>query len=273
MRIENLNYWEEFEPKVNEIIVENSPESKPKLISPSRILSRGQGDSDWTLKTTLERYIQKQYSIYDYLKISTRIASEVESFTDIDFKIPKFDQILSEMNENSSALHLHLPVYDYWTYLRHNGFPSPLLDWTYSPYIAAFFAFNDEANSERCAVFIYIEQPSGVKSYRGSDPRINVFGPYVKTHKRHFLQQSWYSVAVQGALNVPDPVDYSKQQIISHEEILKSKKKDQDIIIKLTLPRSERKSVLNYLNKYNINLFSLFQTEESLLKTIANKEL
>lgn len=32
--------------------------------------------------------------------------------------------------------------YGFMTRLRHHGFPSPLLDWPQSPYIAAFFAFN-----------------------------------------------------------------------------------------------------------------------------------
>jgi len=36
-----------------------------------------------------------------------------------------------------------LPAYEFMAYLRHNGFPSPLLDWTRSPYVAAYFAFRD----------------------------------------------------------------------------------------------------------------------------------
>ena len=58
-----------------------------------------------------------------------------------------------------------------------------------------------------------------------------------------------------------------------HEDVFAENKEDQDKLLKFYIPISERDKILNKLEQRNINAYSLFESEESLMETLSFKEI
>ncbi len=274
----NLDNWEQFEETLNNVHPSNGQSEQRSL------LFRGQSNSEWYLHTTLERwtFLDKissreilKMQFIDYYDIILSIRTEIETFTGTSWTIPpQYRVIEKEMDgQNYDLIGSELPfgrtpAYEYMAYLRHHGFPSPLLDWTRSPYIAAYFAFSKAVDSKN--VSIYMLSEGRFKQVSNEGGRIYRLGSNVKVHRRHVLQQSEYTMS----LFLEEKTGW---WIIGHDDIF-TPDKFGDVppnfeLTKFVIPSIERRKVLTLLDEHNLNAFSLFGSEESLMETMAIRKL
>jgi hypothetical protein len=95
---------------------------------------RGQADANWWLKPSIELF-------RDSLKVP------VCQYSVIDLEkqfLYQFQSIASQFLENLPGLDEHL---EWLAVLQHYGTPTRLLDWTYSPTVAAYFALREVPHS------------------------------------------------------------------------------------------------------------------------------
>jgi len=105
----------------------------------SQLWFRGQSDSNHAIETTLDRQ---------------------RKFRDDAERNDTIDILLSEFKKEAIRTGLafsHLPDGDALELLaRHHGLPSPLLDWTESPFIASYFAFEGATRTGSSAVAVWV---------------------------------------------------------------------------------------------------------------------
>jgi hypothetical protein len=108
----NYRTWDDFKSKLQGDLSEGAGAND------STFIFRGQGNDEWPLKTSFARE-------FNIAEATTR--SDLQDALKACFK----EQMrLAEGDEDNAT----------WSHGQHHGLPTPLLDWTLSPYVAAFFA-------------------------------------------------------------------------------------------------------------------------------------
>jgi len=227
--------------------------------------SAGQADESWELHTTLERYLFKeQFDAREYFEAARKVHPEIATFTGKKWQVDRND--FDDWEEKFDPLfNRRFPAQEYMIYLRHHGFPSPLLDWSKSPYIAAYFSLNKVSkNVERIAIYAYIEWAGKGKSQSGNNPVITSIPERDPSHRRHYIQQSKYTICSK---------KNDKKVILQpQEKAFAETEEGENLLWKFTLPVSERIEALKNLDQMNVNSVSLFNTEDSLMETAALRE-
>ncbi|KKG13065.1 FRG domain-containing protein [Methanosarcina sp. 2.H.A.1B.4] len=207
---------------------------------------RGQRDISWKLEPSFDRLVQS---------CGKKPTKDILNKHLQSFKYSKRGRVknfnANEFSEN-----------DWWALGQHYGLVSPLLDWTKSPFIAAYFAFleKDDGNNTKRVVYVLSKEPLlDVFKYPEVDynqyevlgqysPSIQIFYPEYDDNPRVIAQQGLF-------VRCPTGIDI--------ETYVKTRFKhvnNEIVLMKILIPGDEisRKMFLKSLNRMNINHLTLF---------------
>lgn len=254
----NLDSWIQFDEFVRQYAL--------KL---SSWIYRGQRRDDWELESSLDRLIHK---------IDT---SDAQIF--IKTHLHEFKRSACGRRGNNPFI-LNDEI-EWWSLGQHCGLASPLLDWTESPFIALFFAFeeedNVEANHKYRSVWVLSESfIAKESSYLKVNDAISEAGDkYAVSNKQYTTRLDALTnkhKAKPGYIEIIRPHLDENKSLISQrglftllpcnttveEWVLRYYNKDihEDFVplIKFRIANNDRAGCLKYLNRMNINHLSLF---------------
>lgn len=213
---------------------------------------RGQQDISWKLETSFQRYAAK--ASIDWKTYIYQIVPEVSRHSAL------FNNAISNLNDV-------VEVGNFLAKLQHHGFPTPLLDWTRSPYVAAYFALKDidphkTYSNEYVKVYMFDYQLwrssfAQVSFLHTPTPFLSEFQPSLVNNQRLVSQ-----MAVTTITNVPDVEQYlyGIQQSTGKQ-----------FLYYALLPIRERRTIMNELDLMGINSATMFPDFDGMCLSLREK--
>jgi len=216
-------------------------------ISNSGYLFRGQ-QKPWPLCTSFHRrgrYRISEFTSKDVKQLHQRLSSITNHLFDLN------------MPEQNGA---------FFNLLQHHGYPTPLLDWSHSPYVAAFFAFRDRpiGSKESGAIRIYLfnnrEWQKRYRQLQNIDPAF----PHLSVME---------FISIDNPRTVPQQAVTTVTNIHDIEAYLIEKEKESGIsfLKAVDIVASERENTMSDLRFMGITAGSMFPSIEGVCEELRER--
>lgn len=216
-------------------------------ISKSSLLFRGQREP-WSLRTSFHRrgrYRMSEFIGKDVRQLHQRLSAITSHF--FDLTVP---------DQNGAFFNL----------LQHHGYPTPLLDWSYSPYVASFFAFRDLPighngnNYVRIYVFNNLDWQHNFSQVTNLDPHF----PHLSVMEFIAIDNP-RQVPQQGVTTVTNLYDIEEYVIQCERETGKT------FLQAIDIPSSERDIAMHDLRYMGITAGSMFPSIDGVCEELRER--
>ncbi|EHV9587383.1 FRG domain-containing protein [Vibrio vulnificus] len=217
----------------------------------TQCIFRGHRRFDWEMTPTLARVTQNGIVTEDIAK------RQLEMFRKAIRGRISDHSLLDDEDEREAD--------ELWSIGQHHGLMTPLLDWTYSPYVALFFAFAkedqpDEKDNPYRAVYILN------KTFIADDelcPDIRVFEPKKDDHGRLVSQAGLFTFSPYDATIENKLTEVLTDEDFPDDELKTATEGEQagilaKYICKVYIKNEEQQECLKHLRRMNVHHASLF---------------
>ena len=243
---------------IREYTLESWPEydTRVKNRSYRRWIYRGQENATWGLKSSLLRAFETVQEMH-------RIGKATEK----NLSMYNHERVMIERFKSNAHLYLdHVPNADddfsWLALMQHYGAPSRLLDFSFSPYVAAYFAL-ENGNGDAAIYAVEHSELRGANEvlfeelYMGSHENLEELYKKILKEDESEIQYFLYTfepkfsneriMAQQGVFLMPNSLS------ASHQEILETYGLQNKEIVKYIIPKELRADGVRHLHQMNIS--------------------
>lgn len=231
---------------------------------------RGQANSKWHLFPSFYRKVHQRWSHGTSVTVDSLNPEENEQRVFRDFQ--------RAAHHHYSNLPPPGEVVDWFTIMQHHGAPTRMLDWTRSPYVALYFAMQEDNDAKKAALWAIDldwlrqrsyellcnqdprcpggEHPDVFRSYineiffRQNNPHVIISASPARNNERMQIQQGEMLCALQHRPSFPEIL---LGMLVRPEPV-----RHRQVVSKVSVKRESRFKFLEELRRMNIHEASLF---------------